>query len=166
MATLMMASWGVYLLSIALISVSTLLILIVLIQKNRGSGLSGAFGGVGGHTAFGTKTGDVMTWITVGLTAVFLLLSIAGTYVFEPVKKPAAGTALTPPAGAAPAGDTSPAGSTATPQATPAGTATGSTGAASSPPGTPVSPPATPSPQSPAPAASDSPPAGDPESNP
>ena len=70
--------------SILLIGVSLLLIGLVLLQKNRGAGLSGAFGGVGGHSAFGTKTGDFLTWVTVGLVAVFLLLNIAGNFVFEP----------------------------------------------------------------------------------
>lgn len=72
------------LLSIALVTVALLLIGLILLQKNRGAGLSGAFGGVGGHTAFGTKTGDFLTWVTVGLVSVFLLLSIAGNFAFEP----------------------------------------------------------------------------------
>ncbi|MCD4823313.1 MAG: preprotein translocase subunit SecG [Phycisphaerae bacterium] len=57
-----------------------LLILVVLLQKGRGGGLSGAFGGAGGAgSAFGTRTGDVFTWVTIGLTAAFLLLAIATT---------------------------------------------------------------------------------------
>ncbi|MFQ5430315.1 MAG: preprotein translocase subunit SecG [Phycisphaerae bacterium] len=79
--------WG-GLLSIALITVSLLLIGIVLLQKNRGAGLSGAFGGVGGHSAFGTKTGDFLTWVTVVMVVVFLSLNIAGTFVFEPPAEP------------------------------------------------------------------------------
>ncbi len=53
-----------------------LLILLVLIQKGRGGGLAGAFGGPGGHSAFGTKTADVLTKLTAGLGALFFLLSI------------------------------------------------------------------------------------------
>ena len=57
-----------------------LLIVIVLLQKGRGGGLSGAFGGAGGAgSAFGTRTGDVFTWVTIILTAAFLLLAIATT---------------------------------------------------------------------------------------
>ena len=37
-----------------------LLILVVLIQRGKGGGLSGAFGGVGGHSALGTKAADVV----------------------------------------------------------------------------------------------------------
>ncbi|MBX3395038.1 MAG: preprotein translocase subunit SecG [Phycisphaerae bacterium] len=72
--------------SMAIVGVSLLLIGLILLQKNRGAGLSGAFGGVGGHSAFGTKTGDFLTWVTVGLVSVFLLLNIAGNFIFAPEK--------------------------------------------------------------------------------
>lgn len=82
----MMLAFGLMgsLLCIALITVSLLLIGLILLQKNRGAGLSGAFGGVGGHSAFGTKTGDFLTWVTVGLVTIFLLLNITGVFVLEP----------------------------------------------------------------------------------
>lgn len=99
MTILVFASFGRVLLTIAFVAVSVLLIGLVLLQKNRGSGLSGALGGVGGHTAFGTKTGDFLTWVTVSLTALFLLLSIAGTYVFEPAKTGASTPTPTAPPG-------------------------------------------------------------------
>ena len=58
--------------------VAVILILIVLVQKGRGGGLAGAFGGGGGgNTAFGAKTGDVLTWATSVIFGVFLLLAIA-----------------------------------------------------------------------------------------
>ena len=57
--------------------VCVLLMLLILIQKGRGGGLSAAFGGAGGNTAFGAKTGDMLTWITAAFFGVFLLLSIA-----------------------------------------------------------------------------------------
>src|SRR3954464_15618313 len=57
--------------------VSVLLIMIILIQKGRGGGLVSAFGGGGGNTAFGSKTGDVLTWTTSIVFGVFLLLAIA-----------------------------------------------------------------------------------------
>jgi preprotein translocase subunit SecG len=53
------------------------LILLVLIQKGRGGGLASAFGGSGGSTAFGTKTGDVLTWTTSIVFGIFLLLAVA-----------------------------------------------------------------------------------------
>ncbi|MCK6485923.1 MAG: preprotein translocase subunit SecG [Phycisphaerae bacterium] len=66
------------------IFLSLVLIGLVLLQKNRGSGLSGAFGGVGGNSAFGTKTGDFLTWVTVGVTAAFVILMVIGNWVFIP----------------------------------------------------------------------------------
>src|SRR5205814_9395108 len=56
--------------------VCLILILLVLIQKGRGGGLAGAFGGGGGNTAFGAKTGDVLTWATSIIFGVFLLLAV------------------------------------------------------------------------------------------
>lgn len=51
------------------------LILLVLVQRGRGGGLAGAFGGMGGQSAFGTKAGDVFTKITAGAAVVWVLLS-------------------------------------------------------------------------------------------
>jgi protein translocase SecG subunit len=56
-------------------SICVFMILLVLIQKGRGGGLSSAFGGAGGNTAFGSKTGDVLTWVTSVVFVLFLLLS-------------------------------------------------------------------------------------------
>ncbi len=63
-----------------------LLILLILIQKGRGGGLSGAFGGVGSYSPFGTKTGDALTWATVILTGMFLLVAVLANYVYKPQK--------------------------------------------------------------------------------
>ena len=52
------------------------LIGIILIQRGKGGGLAGAFGGMGGSSAFGTKTGDVFTKITVGVAIAWILLSM------------------------------------------------------------------------------------------
>ena len=61
---------------ICFLVVCVLLILIVLLQKGRGGGLGSAFGGGGGSSAFGTRTGDVFTWVTILLTGLFLVLAI------------------------------------------------------------------------------------------
>lgn len=63
-----------------------LLILLILIQRGRGGGLSGAFGGVGSYSPFGTKTGDALTWATVFLTAMYLFVAVISNYVFQPAK--------------------------------------------------------------------------------
>jgi preprotein translocase subunit SecG len=59
-----------------IILVSFVLICIVLIQRGRGGGLAGAFGGVGGSSAFGTKAGDVFTRVTVGVAIAWILLAM------------------------------------------------------------------------------------------
>lgn len=56
--------------------VAGFLILLILIQKGRGGGLASAFGGMGGNTAFGSKTGDVLTWATSIVFGIFLCLAI------------------------------------------------------------------------------------------
>lgn len=65
------------------------MILIVLIQRPQGGGLSGAFGSGGGgagagQTAFGTKTGDVLTWGTVSVFFVYLVVAVALNFVARP----------------------------------------------------------------------------------
>jgi preprotein translocase subunit SecG len=62
-------------LMVLFIIVCLLLIGVVLLQKGRGGGLGAALGGAG-SSAFGTKTGDVMTWVTIVLTGLFLLLAV------------------------------------------------------------------------------------------
>ncbi len=71
------------LMALAIIVVCCVLMFVILLQRGRGGGLAGAFGGAGGTSAFGAKTGDVFTWITVCLAAVFLLLAIVGNFVFD-----------------------------------------------------------------------------------
>jgi preprotein translocase subunit SecG len=52
---------------------SLFMICIILIQRGKGGGLAGAFGGVGGSSAFGTKAGDVFTKITIGVAIGWIL---------------------------------------------------------------------------------------------
>ena len=69
-------SFFMYLTITLFIIVAVFLILLILIQKGRGGGLASAFGGSGGNTAFGSKTGDVLTWATSIVFGIFLLLSV------------------------------------------------------------------------------------------
>ncbi len=73
----------VFLLAILFMIVCVLMIIVVLLQKGKGQGLSGAFGGMG-QSAFGTRVGDLFTWITIVLAVVFLSLAILTTIVFHP----------------------------------------------------------------------------------
>jgi preprotein translocase subunit SecG len=66
------------------VTCALVLILVILIQKGRGGGLSGAFGGAGAGGILGTKTGDFLTWVTVTLVGVFLLLSVVLARFYRP----------------------------------------------------------------------------------
>ncbi len=63
-----------YLLMFLMFVTALFLIVLVLIQRGKGGGLAGAFGGMGGQSAFGTKAGDLFTKITVGLATFWILL--------------------------------------------------------------------------------------------
>jgi preprotein translocase subunit SecG len=87
-----------YISTIILMILGLLLIFIILLQRGRGGGLAGAFGGLGGQSAFGTKAGDVFTKITVviaviwvamaGLTGFAHLYEADGRYKVEPSETP------------------------------------------------------------------------------
>jgi preprotein translocase subunit SecG len=59
-----------------LILTSLFLICLVLIQRGKGGGLAGAFGGMGGSSAFGTKAGDIFTRVTMITAVVWILLNM------------------------------------------------------------------------------------------
>lgn len=74
---------------VALVGVCVLMVLVVLIQRPQGGGLSGAFGAGGGgagagQTAFGTKTGDVLTYATIGVFLLYLLVAIGLNFATRP----------------------------------------------------------------------------------
>ena len=66
------------------------MILLILIQRPQGGGLSGAFGAGGGagQTAFGTKTGDVLTIVTIGIFVLFLILAVVLNFAARPASGP------------------------------------------------------------------------------
>lgn len=78
MHIVLFGSWfsGLYCLLLALTGL--FLILLILVQRGRGGGLSGAFGGAGGQSAFGTKAGDTFTRITIGVASLWIVLCILG----------------------------------------------------------------------------------------
>src|SRR5690349_13231522 len=67
-------SWVPAVLNLVLLLSSLFLILLVLIQRGKGGGLAGAFGGSGGSSAFGSRAGDTFTRITIYVAAVWILL--------------------------------------------------------------------------------------------
>jgi preprotein translocase subunit SecG len=120
-----------YLLMILLLLTALVLIVLVLIQRGKGGGLSGAFGGMGGQSAFGTKAGDLFTKITIGVAAFWIVLCIISVRVLgisgggllsqNLGRQPSAPTAPAqpspqkPPAGAPVPGPAAPAGAAKTP---------------------------------------------------
>ena len=77
----------------AFVLVSIVMILIVLIQRPQGGGLGGAFGAGGGggsggggagQTAFGTKTGDVLTGGTIAIFVLFIIFAVILNFVTRP----------------------------------------------------------------------------------
>ena len=70
------------------IIICVMLIVVVLLQRGRGGGLGSAFGGLGG---------DVFTWVTIVLTALFLLLAVGTSFVFRPAAQQVATPQLRPP---------------------------------------------------------------------
>ncbi|MCG3127930.1 MAG: hypothetical protein CHACPFDD_02803 [Phycisphaerae bacterium] len=81
---LILAAWYHVILATIFATISVLLMLVILLQRGRGVGLSGAFGAAGGHSALGSKTGDILTWITMVGAGIFLLLAIGLNCVFRP----------------------------------------------------------------------------------
>ena len=55
---------------------SVVLILVKLIQKGKGGGLSGAFAGGMASGILGSKTGDVLTWITISVASLFIIVAL------------------------------------------------------------------------------------------
>jgi preprotein translocase subunit SecG len=53
------------------------MIVLVLLQRGKGGGLTGAFTGMGGQSAFGTKAGDTFTKITMWTAFLWIVLCAA-----------------------------------------------------------------------------------------
>jgi preprotein translocase subunit SecG len=90
-----------------LLLTSVFLILLVLIQRGRGGGLAGAFGGLGGQSAFGTKAGDLFTRITIGVAAFWIVLCAVSVKLLNessPLAPNLGGNASTGPTGPATGG--------------------------------------------------------------
>jgi preprotein translocase subunit SecG len=75
--------WWSYLLNLVVFLTGVFLILLVLIQRGKGGGLAGAFGGIGGSSAFGSRAGDTFTKITIGVAAFWILLTMVQVKVVQ-----------------------------------------------------------------------------------
>jgi preprotein translocase subunit SecG len=79
------------------------LVFLVLIQRGKGGGLAGAFGGAGGSSAFGSRAGDLFTKITIGVALVWVVLIMIHVKVVQytrPETAPPVGSVV--PEGGAP----------------------------------------------------------------
>ena len=93
---LAMITWPVMLLALGFVLVCLLMMLVILVQKPKGGGLSGAFGGAGGgESSFvGAKVGDVLTLFTVGCFIAFLLLAMGLNWTINPIENRAKNASL------------------------------------------------------------------------
>lgn len=73
---------------------------LILVQKGRGGGISSAFGGAGGNTAFGSKTGDVLTWATSVVFGIFLVCCVSLSLLAAKVNDQATGKVMVAPTAA------------------------------------------------------------------
>ena len=71
-------------LNILIMITGLLLIGVVLLQRGKGGGLAGAFGGIGGSSAFGSRAGDLFTRITIIAAAVWILLIMLTVKIVQP----------------------------------------------------------------------------------
>ena len=90
-----LGAWLPNVLLIMFLLICVFMMLVILIQKPRGGGLSGAFGGAGGSASsvFGSKTGDVLTWVTVICFCTFVGLAMLLTWTIKPEE---AGASISP----------------------------------------------------------------------
>jgi len=79
--------WVPHALNVILLLLGLFLILLVLIQRGKGGGLAGAFGGVGGSSAFGSRAGDLFTKITIGVAAAWIILTMVQVVVIQHTAK-------------------------------------------------------------------------------
>jgi preprotein translocase subunit SecG len=81
---------GIILLVLMVIS-AVLLVLVILVQDDQGEGIGGIFGG-GSNTAFGSRSGNVLTRFTAVVAAIFLFTVFGMAWL---ARTPAAGNVLT-----------------------------------------------------------------------
>ena len=83
-SSLLAVSFVMSVAAVLFVACCIVLILVVLIQKGKGGGLSGALAGGMASGLLGTKTGDFLTWVTIGMVAVFLMLAVVMAKFYKP----------------------------------------------------------------------------------
>jgi len=74
---------GLGLFQLLLLLGSIFLILLILVQRGKGGGLTGALGGMGGQSAFGAKAGDAFTKVTVVTSLIWITLCMVTIALFN-----------------------------------------------------------------------------------
>ena len=72
--TLFGAAWYSHVLNLIVLILGLILMLIVLVQRGKGGGLAGAFGGAGGSSPFGSRAADQFVRITLWFAGVWVLV--------------------------------------------------------------------------------------------
>jgi preprotein translocase subunit SecG len=81
-------SLGLFVMGLLLFVTSVFLILVVLVQRGRGGGLTGALGGMGGQSAFGAKAGDTFTRITIVTAIIWITLCMLTIRIYNRPPEP------------------------------------------------------------------------------
>lgn len=81
---------GLFIMQMLLFLTSVFLMLLVLVQRGKGGGLTGALGGSGGSSAFGAKAGDAFTKITIYVAVFWITLCILTIGCFNKPPNPQA----------------------------------------------------------------------------
>ena len=79
---------GLLFMQVLLFVSSVFLMLLILVQRGKGGGLTGALGGMGGQSAFGSKAGDAFTKITVITAMIWIMLCMLTIAGFNPPPRP------------------------------------------------------------------------------
>ncbi len=94
-----------YIFGSLLFLLSLFIIGIILLQRGKGGGLTGALGGLGGQSAFGVKAGDLFTRITAVAVLIWIFVCALACRWYLPedldiAADPGSSTSISSPAGA------------------------------------------------------------------
>ncbi len=81
-----LAVFSQYIFGPLLFLLSFFIIAIILLQRGRGGGLTGALGGLGGQSAFGVKAGDIFTRITAIAVILWIFVAAFACFWYKPPK--------------------------------------------------------------------------------
>lgn len=79
---------GLFVMQMLLLLTSIFLMLLILVQRGKGGGLTGALGGSGGSSAFGAKAGDAFTRITIVVALFWIGFCMVTIYFFNSPPSP------------------------------------------------------------------------------